>query len=140
MNLEMMGYSDLAKSGYAGHRIHIGAPVPEINPTSNAAADRATLEALMSTSFWNDKENHDRWNRKWNTTDNRNGYWIAAGHLFKVLYSYHRLIRILYFSANISHHTAKVSSELASLPPGSLELTGPGITAGCWFARRLFFS
>ena len=47
----------------------------------------------MSKSYWENEENQYRWNRKWNTTDNRNGYWIAAGHLFKVLYSYHRLIR-----------------------------------------------
>ena len=47
----------------------------------------------MSKSYWENEENLDRWNRKWNTTDNRNGYWVAAGHLFKVLYSYHRLIR-----------------------------------------------
>ncbi len=37
-------------------------------------------------------ENQNRWRRKWNATHNRNGDWIAAGHLFKVLYSYHRLI------------------------------------------------
>jgi hypothetical protein len=92
MNLEIMGYPDLAKAGHAGHRIHIGAPVPEIELATDASADRATLEAVMSKSYWNDEANQEHWNRKWNTTDNRNGYWIAAGHLFKVLYSYHRLI------------------------------------------------
>jgi hypothetical protein len=93
MNLETMGYSDLARAGHPGHRVHIGAPVPSIDPATNAGADRTTLEAVMSKSYWENEENQDRWNRKWNTTDNRNGYWIAAGHLFKVLYSYHRLIR-----------------------------------------------
>ena len=93
MTLEMMGYPDLAKSGYASHRLHIGAPVPAINPTTNAVADHATLETLMSKSYWNDKENQDHWNRRWNSTNNRNGDWIASGHLFKVLYSFHRLIR-----------------------------------------------
>ena len=93
MTLEMMGYLDLAKSGYAAHQIHIGAPVPAINPTTEVAADHATLETLMSTSYWNDEENQGRWNRRWNSTNNRNGDWIASGHLFKVLYSYHRLIR-----------------------------------------------
>ncbi|MCH8192524.1 MAG: hypothetical protein IIA65_00730 [Planctomycetes bacterium] len=92
MSLEKMGYPDLAKAGYAGHRVHIGAPVPEIPPTAGVSADRASLEAVMSESYWNDKQNQDRWNQKWNSTDNRNGDWIASGHLFKVLYSYHRLI------------------------------------------------
>ena len=93
MNLEMMGYPDLARAGHAGHRVHIGAPVPRIDPATNAGVDRATLEAVMSKSYWENEENQHRWNRKWNATNNRNGYWIAAGHLFKVLYSYHRLIR-----------------------------------------------
>ncbi len=92
MNLELMGYPDLAKAGHAGHRVHIGVPVPEIAPATEVSADRATLEAVMSRGYWNDKQNQDRWNRKWNITENRNGDWIASGHLFKVLYSYHRLI------------------------------------------------
>ena len=92
MNLEQMGYPDLAKAGHAGHRVHISAPVPEIALATTVSADRATLEAVMSKSYWNDSQNQDQWNRKFNTTDNRNGDWIAAGHLFKVLYSYHRLI------------------------------------------------
>ena len=92
MNLEQMGYPDLAKAGHAGHRVHIDVPVPEIAATTDVSGRRATLEAVMSTSYWRDKQNQDRWNRKWNMTDNRNGDWIAAGHLFKVLYSYHRLI------------------------------------------------
>ena len=47
----------------------------------------------MSNDYWENRENQERWRRKWNMTDNRNGDWIAAGHLFKVLYSFHRLIR-----------------------------------------------
>ena len=93
MNLEMMGYPDLARAGHGGHQVHVDAPVPKIDPRTNAETDRATLEEVMSKSYWENEENLDRWNRKWNTTDNRNGYWVAAGHLFKVLYSYHRLIR-----------------------------------------------
>lgn len=92
MNLEMMGYPELARAGHAGHRVHIGAPVPEINPATDASADRATLEAIMNKDFWNDSKNQQRWSRKANMPDNPNGEWIAAGHLFKVLYSYHRLI------------------------------------------------
>lgn len=93
MNLEMMGYPDLARAGHVGHRIHIGAPVPEVDPATKPSADRATLKAVMSQRFWNDQENQDHWSGAWDAADNRNGSWVAAGHLFKVLYSYHRLIR-----------------------------------------------
>lgn len=93
MNLAMMGQPDLARAGYGGHRVHIGAPVPSFDPAMHAATGRATLEAVMSQSYWENEENLNRWNREWNATDNRNGYWVAFGHLFKVLYSYHRLIR-----------------------------------------------
>lgn len=92
MNLEMMGYPELAKAGHAGHRTHIGAPVPEIDPSTDALANRATLEAVMSKDYWTDKKNQYLWSRKMNSTDNHNGDWVAYGHLFKVLYSYHRLI------------------------------------------------
>jgi hypothetical protein len=92
VNLEKMGYPDLAKEGHTGHRVHIGVPVPEIAGTTDVPANRAALEAVMSDSYWNNKQNQGQWNRKWNLTDNPNGDWIASGHLFKVLYSYHRLI------------------------------------------------
>jgi hypothetical protein len=92
MNLELMGYPELAKAGHAGHRTHIGAPVPEFDPTTDASPNRTTLEAIMSKDYWNDANNQDRWRRKQNIKDNRNGAWIAGGHLFKVLYSYYRLI------------------------------------------------
>ena len=92
LNLETMGYPDLAKAGHAGHRVHIGAAVPEMASATDVSADRVTLEDVMSKGYWNDKRNQERWNRKFDVTGNRNGDWIASGHLFKVLYSYHRLI------------------------------------------------
>ena len=92
MNLEMMGYGGLAKAGHAGHSVHIGAPVPEFDPKVHPQETPASLEKIMSKSYWEDEENLEHWNKKWNETDNPNGYWIAAGHLFKVLYSYHRLM------------------------------------------------
>jgi hypothetical protein len=93
MNLESMGYQDLARAGYAGHRAHIAASVPEFDPVGDSPTKHlATLEEVMSNSYWENDENLDRWNRKWNEEDNPNGYWVAFGHLFKVLYSYHRLI------------------------------------------------
>lgn len=92
MNLELLGYPDLARAGYLGHHAHIGAPVPEVDPGTAVSADRASLEAVMSQGYWTDKRNTERWNRKWAMPENPNGYWVAFGHLFKVLYSYHRLI------------------------------------------------
>ena len=95
LNLELMGFTDLAQSGFLGHRVHITEDVPEIPPESKADGKkgRASLEALMDQGFWNDTSNQNQWKRMWNMKNNPNGYWIAAGHLFKVLYSYHRLIK-----------------------------------------------
>jgi hypothetical protein len=92
MNLDEMGYSKLAKAGHAGHQVHISAPVPQIPSSIDMSDDQASLSSVMSKGYWNDIKNLDQWNRKGNPVDNRNGYWIAKGHLFKVLYSYHRLI------------------------------------------------
>lgn len=92
MNLEMMGYAELAKAGYTGHRIHIGAPVPPVPGTAPTEDNRATLERVMSGAFWSDATNRERWKRKWALKENPNGDWIASGHLFKVLYSFHRLM------------------------------------------------
>jgi hypothetical protein len=91
MNLEHMGFGDLARAGHPGHRVHISAPVPEV-PNSTAEARRATMEKVMSGAFWSDTANTGLWKEKWNQTTNPNGDWIASGHLFKVLYSHHRLL------------------------------------------------
>ena len=93
MNLEMMGYGELAKSGYAGHRVHISAPVPEVDASAKSSTNPASLETVMSRRYWDDEKNQDRWSHAFNVPNNPNGDWIASGHLFKVLYSYHRLIR-----------------------------------------------
>lgn len=93
MNLEMMGYGDITKAGYLGHQAHLDEPVPEVDAKSDVTPDHASLEAVMSKNYWEDEENQKRWSHKWSEKDNPNGYWIAYGHLFKVLYSYHRLIR-----------------------------------------------
>ncbi len=92
-NLEMMGLPDLARAGYAGHAAHIAAPVPAVDANADADAARARLEEVMSTRYWEDKRNIEQWNRVWGVPENPNGYWVASGHLFKVLYAYHRLIR-----------------------------------------------
>jgi hypothetical protein len=87
-----MGYSELAKMGHAGQKIHISPVVPTFDASEAEVQSAVTLAELTSPEFWNDITNQERWMRKWNMEDNPNGDWIAAGHLFKVLYSYHRLI------------------------------------------------
>ncbi len=72
---------------------HIAAPVPEFDPATHPQVDQPfTLETLQTKNFWASEENLSRWNKAWNESVNPNGYWVAFGHLFKVLYSYHRLI------------------------------------------------
>ena len=93
MNLEAMGYGELAKAGHIGHRAHVGEPVPAFSNTTPRQENPAALEKIMSKDYWESKENIDHWNRAATRPGNPNGYWIAAGHLFKVLYSYHRLIK-----------------------------------------------
>ena len=92
MNLEMMGYADLARAGHPGHHAHLDAPVPAVDSAIPTAAESVSLEAVMSTGYWADPKNQERWNQKFGIPNNPNGDWIASGHLFKVLYSYHRLI------------------------------------------------
>ncbi len=92
VNLEVMGYADLARAGHIGHRAHVGEPVPAFDPTTPRQKNPAALEQIMSKDYWENRENIEHWNRAATIPDNPNGHWIAAGHLFKVLYSYHRLI------------------------------------------------
>lgn len=91
MSLEMLGRADLAKAGHLGHRAHISAPVPPVPETDAQRAD-VTLASVMSGEFWTDAQNISRWKKRWNQAENPNGDWIASGHLFKVLYSFHRLM------------------------------------------------
>lgn len=94
LNLEAMGYGDLARAGHPGHRRHIDEPVPTFDPANHPVVEaRPSLEEIMSKSFWENSENQRQWNKMWNEQANPNGYWIAFGHLFKVLYSYHCLIQ-----------------------------------------------
>ena len=93
MSLERMGYTELAKTGQLGHQAHIGEPVPEFDPQQHPLEKRrVALEEVMSKGYWESEENQKQWNTAWNVNTNPNGYWVAFGHLFKVLYSYHRLI------------------------------------------------
>ena len=92
LNLEAMGYAELARLGHAGQRTHISVEVPVLDPSQTTTKGPATLSAMMSADFWNEAENQRRWREKWNREENPNGDWIASGHLFKVLYSFHRLM------------------------------------------------
>lgn len=93
LNLELMGYSELAKMGHLGHRAHLDEPVPFRQESEKTDLGKVTLERMMARAFWEDRKNHDRWRLPARFPDNPNGDWIASGHLFKVLYSFHRLIQ-----------------------------------------------
>jgi hypothetical protein len=93
MTLESMGYTALAKTGQLGQQAHIGEPVPGFDPEEHPLAkSRVSLEEVMSEGYWESEENQRQWNKAWDAKTNPNGYWVAFGHLFKVLYSYQRLI------------------------------------------------
>lgn len=96
LTLGSMGYRDLAKQGHAGHRAHIGEPVPSFDPARHpVTGPSASLEEVGSREYWQDPEHLRQWNQAWNEKNNPNGYWIAFGHLFKLLYSYHRLVGLI---------------------------------------------
>ncbi|MCA8989848.1 MAG: hypothetical protein KDA78_19525, partial [Planctomycetaceae bacterium] len=93
MTLESLGYPELARIGHLGHQAHIGVPVPEFDPAKHPLEEQScSLSDVMSDEFWESEENLKEWNAPWSMQNNPNGYWLAFGHLFKVLYSYHRLI------------------------------------------------
>lgn len=93
MTVESLGYSDLAKTGQLGHQAHIGEPVPDFDPAEHPLDERrSTLADVMSEDYWENEEDQKLWNKPWDEKKNPNGYWLAFGHLFKLLYSYHRLI------------------------------------------------
>ncbi|MCA9050944.1 MAG: hypothetical protein KDA89_19540 [Planctomycetaceae bacterium] len=93
VSLEALGYADLAGAGQLGQQAHISEPVPSFDPAEHPLEEHSsTLADVMSEKYWESAENRRQWNKAWNQKTNPNGYWLAFGHLFKVLYSYHRLI------------------------------------------------
>ncbi|MCA8991073.1 MAG: hypothetical protein KDA88_03800 [Planctomycetaceae bacterium] len=94
MTLESLGYPELAKVGQLGQQAHIAEPVPEFDPAKHPLDEhQVTLHDVMSKEFWESEQNLRWWNKSWSVDENPNGYWVAFGHLFKVLYSYHRVVK-----------------------------------------------
>lgn len=92
LTLEAMGYADLAKAGQAGQQAHLEVPLPEFDSNEHPLVPApVTLAQVMSPKYWESPQQQEQWNKAWNETSNPNGYWVAFGHLFKLLYSYHRL-------------------------------------------------
>lgn len=91
MTLETLGYPDLVKAGHPGHSVHITHDVPKIDPKIHPKVKLATLDEVMHSSYWENEENQAQWSKRFHVKTNRNGLWLAAGHLFKVLYAFHRL-------------------------------------------------
>ena len=93
LTLDAMGYHDLARKGFPGHHAHIEEPVPKFDPTTEAHSNiTASLEEITSQGYWEKEDNVAHWRNAWNEKNFPNGYWVAFGHLFKVLYSYKRLV------------------------------------------------
>lgn len=93
LTLEELGEPELASAGFPGHQAHIQEPVPQFDPEKHPRVDvRCTLADVMDDAFWASPQNRQQWRGPWHIRDNRNGQWLAYGHLFKLLYSYHRLV------------------------------------------------
>ncbi|MEZ5385367.1 MAG: hypothetical protein R3F13_07625 [Prosthecobacter sp.] len=93
LSLDELGYTDLSRAGHLGHQAHVGEPVPEFDPASHPIDEsQPSLERIVSEGFWDSADNQRQWNQMWSEQENPNGYWIAFGHLFKMLYAYHRLV------------------------------------------------
>ncbi|MBT3375661.1 MAG: hypothetical protein HN742_15570 [Lentisphaerae bacterium] len=92
LTLELLGYPDVTRAGYTAQRVHIDAPVPQVDSSCETSTEHANLETVMDRAYWDDKTNQGWWQRGFSVEDNPNGDWVASGHLFKVLYSYHRLV------------------------------------------------
>lgn len=96
VNLRKMGYEELFHYGQLAYNVHLDNKIPE---KLNVQKKKITLggnnlDVVMNKNYWN-YENENMWKQKWDVNNNPNGDWVAAGHLFKVLSSYHRLIKLM---------------------------------------------
>ncbi|MCA8968364.1 MAG: hypothetical protein KDC95_01220 [Planctomycetes bacterium] len=95
IRLDALGSRQLAQKGLLGLRAHLDfdvPPVPQSDPIDRASVTR---QALLDARWWRDEERRAQWHETWNVRDNRNGDWIASGHLFKVLYAFTSLARLV---------------------------------------------
>ena len=102
LTLDELGYGELSRAGHLGHQAHVGELVPDFDPTGHPVVEaHPSLETIMGEGFWDSNDHQHQWNQMWSEKDNPNGYWIAFGHLFKVLYAYHRLVPLMEDKAKV---------------------------------------
>ncbi|MCB9880670.1 MAG: hypothetical protein H6834_02675 [Planctomycetes bacterium] len=91
IRLDALGSHQLAHKGLLGLRAHLEFDVPAVPRSDPIDRASVTRQALLDARWWRDDERRAQWHETWNVRDNRNGDWIASGHLFKVLYAFTRL-------------------------------------------------
>ncbi len=90
---KLEGFGDVWEAGCAGHRAHVATEVPVIRGADSADRTGVSLAAIQAESFWRDASRQEVWHEPWSLRGNPNGDWIAAGHLFKVLYAFFHVTR-----------------------------------------------
>ncbi len=101
VTLHQLGYHEIVTAGSLGQAIHLEVTVPKVERQADADARQWTLERIMKEPYWNTPEQQAQWQKPWNEKENPNGDWVASGHLFKVLYSFHRLSKLASSKAQV---------------------------------------
>ena len=94
VQLHRMGYTDLAKRGHAPHQVYVNTAPPDTAKRNRKLHSSARLEVVLSPGFWEEEANARNWKNDFDVKSNRMGDWIV-GHLFKILYSYTRLRKLV---------------------------------------------
>ena len=89
-----MGYTELAKRGHKAHQLYINTAPPSGQKRDSKPHSSARLEVVLSREFWEEERNRRRWKDAFHVRNNRMGHWIV-GRLFKVLYSYARMRKLI---------------------------------------------
>lgn len=93
--MKSAGYADVWADGWKGHRAHISPSVPAVRDATPEDRTAVTLEAVRGPDYWKDATHRRDWHKPWHRSRNPNGDWIASGHLFKVLYAFSSVARLV---------------------------------------------
>jgi hypothetical protein len=93
--LAALGHGDMARLGHLGLQAHLEFDVPAVPAVDAVDRSQVTLTAMLAPDFWRADARRNQWRQPWHIVSNRNGDWIASGHLFKVLYAFTNLARTI---------------------------------------------